>query len=263
MTPAEYIRRKKVYDVALTSEQVEAMSQQFREHAAWIVGQDEAYIIDSYYKAAAGIADGSLSPAEARRAVREALRASGYTPDDSEGWTDMQEGTARQKLILDTNIKKAAGYAWQQAIEGSKAFPAQELVRYGDRRVPRDWPTRWQAAWRELPPDERAKALPGPRMVALTDCAIWRAISRWRDPYPPFDYNSGMDVEPVPYEEAVQLGLLAEDAPVQDDAEAGEDDEPVTFGEAEHRMPQNTACPPDIIALLNFWIQAQQKGGAQ
>lgn len=261
MTPAEYIRRKSIYDVALTSDQVDAMSQQFREQAAWIVGQNEAYIIDAYYKAAAKIAEGSLTPAEARRMVRDVLRAAGYQAEKPGSWTDMQDGTARQKLILDTNIKKAAGYAWHETVKESMAFPAQELVRYGERMVPRDWKARWQEAWKALPADERRKALPGTgRMVALVDCAIWSGISRWHDPYPPFDYNSGMDVEPVDYDEAVELGLLEEEKEPEEVQDEPVEDAPVPeFSSETRQMPQRTVCPPDMLALLEVWIQTQSK----
>lgn len=259
MTPAEYIRRKSIYDVALTSDQVDAMSQQFREQSAWIVGQNEAYIIDVYYKAAAKIAEGSLTPAEARRMVRDALRAAGYQAGKPGSWTDMQDGTARQKLVLDTNIKKAAGYAWRESIKESAAHPAQELVRYGARQVPRDWKARWQEAWKGLPEAERRKALPGTgRMVALVDCGIWRAISRWGDPYPPFDYNSGMDVEPVLYSEAEKLGLLPEEKEEAQE-EPAEDESVPEFSSETRQMPQQTACPPDVLELLEVWIQTQSK----
>lgn len=119
----------------------------------------------------------------------------------------MAGGTARQRLILETNVNKAAGYAWHESVRGDIGNPAQELVRFESARVPRDWKTRWRNAWASLPASERRKALPD-RMIALTECAIWRALSRWGDPYPPFDYNSGMDVVPVDYETAVALGLL-------------------------------------------------------
>lgn len=208
MTPAEYIRRKRIYPVALTTEQVDALSREFREASAWIVGQNEAYIIEAYYRAAAKLAEGKLSATEARRLVRETLRAAGYQPEQPGSWTDMAGGTARQRLILETNVNKAAGYAWHESVRGDVGNPAQELVRFESAREPRDWKTRWRNAWAGLPASERRKALPD-RMIALTDCAIWRAISRWGDPYPPFDYNSGMDVVPVDYETAVALGLPA------------------------------------------------------
>ncbi len=241
MTPEEYIRRKKTYAVALTTEQVDALSQQFREAAAWIVGQDEAYIIEAYYEAAARIASGELSPAEARRLVRETLLAAGYRAEKPGSWTDMAEGTARQKLILDTNVKKAAGYAWHESIKGSVAFPAQRLVRMGARRQPRDWPARWRQAWAALSPEEQRKAHPTD-LVATTDCAIWKGLSRWGDPYPPFDYNSGMDVMPVDFDTANALGILG----------GSHKDESTPYG-VRRELPPGMVLPEVQVEIEN-WI---------
>lgn len=242
MTPAEYIRRKSIYPVALTTEQVDALSQEFREASAWIVGQNEAYIIAAYYRAAAKLAEGTLSAAEARRLVRETLRTAGYQPEQPGSWTDMAGGTARQRLVLETNVNKAAGYAWYESMRGDVGNPAQELVRFEQARDPRDWQTRWRNAWASLPPAEQRKALPH-RMVALTDCAIWRAISRWGDPYPPFDYNSGMDVVPVDYDTTVALGLLQPGEKPGRGQRAG-------FG-CKRELP---AAPPGVNEEISNWI---------
>lgn len=241
MTPEEYIRRKHIYDTALTSEQVDALTQQFREASAWIVGQDEAYIIGTYYEVAARIAEGKLSAAEARRLIRQTLLTAGYRADSPGSWGDMAQGTARQKLVLDTNVKKAAGYAWYESIKGNKAYPAQKLVRMGARRDPRNWPARWRHAWAALPQDERVKAHPT-EMVATTDCAIWRGISRWGDPYPPFDYNSGMDVVPVDFDTANAMGILR----------GSTKDERTLYG-VKKELPQGKV-PPEIEVELQGWI---------
>ena len=206
--------------MALTTEQVDALSQEFREASAWIVGQNEAYIIAEYYRAAAKLAEGKLSATEARRLVRETLRAAGYQPEKPGSWTDMAGGTARQRLILETNVNKAAGYAWHEGVKNSTVLPAQRLVRKGRRRQPRDWQTRWRNAWASLPPEERRKAH-ATEMVALVNCEIWRQLSRWGDPYPPFDYNSGMDVLPVDRESALALGLVPESNVSQDSGASG------------------------------------------
>ncbi|MCH5285252.1 MAG: hypothetical protein J1E42_06595 [Akkermansiaceae bacterium] len=227
MTPAEYIAKKKIYAVALTTEQVDRLSREFREKAAWIVGQDEAHIIDSYYRAAERIASGELTAAEARRMVREALAEAGYQAENPGSWGDLKDGTARQKLILETNVNKAAGYAYYTSMQGSDAYPAQRLVRMGHRKQPRDWQARWMQAYASLPPEEQAKALPT-QMVALMDCKIWEALSRWGDPYPPFDYGSGMDVDAVDYDTAARLGLVPklEDEAVLNRAEDCHSDDP-------------------------------------
>lgn len=250
MTPAEYIRRKKIYDVALTTEQVDRLSREFREASAWIVGQDEANTIKAYYDAAERIASGELSPAEARRAVREALAQAGYQADNPGSWGDLKDGTARQKLILDTNVKKAAGYAWHEAIKGSVSLPAQELVRMGARKQPRDWQARWREAYAALPPDEQAKASPT-EMIALTDCAIWSKLSRWGDPYPPFDYGSGMDVLPVDADKARALGLYDG---IGGETEADDYEEPDTFSAPRERRED---IPDDVWDNLERWIKEQ------
>lgn len=253
MTPAEYIRKKQIYDVALTTQQVDALSRQFREAAAWIVGQDEAYIIDAYYKAAALIAEGRVTPAEARRLVREALAEAGYNAENPGSWNDMKDGTARQKLILDTNEKKAAGYAWYESMRESDAYPAQQLVRVGSRRNPRDWQSRWRNAYAQLPAEEQAKALLSP-MIALTDCRIWQLLSRWGDPYPPFDYGSGMDVDPVDYDTAARLGLV----PPIPDPDAAPPALPQDFAAMGAKLPdaEDRIIPVDLMAALQSWINS-------
>lgn len=47
-------------------------------------------------------------------------------------------------------------------------------------------------------------------MIALKNDPIWEEISEFGLPYAPFDYNSGMDVKDVDYDEAVELGLIDE-----------------------------------------------------
>jgi hypothetical protein len=44
--------------------------------------------------------------------------------------------------------------------------------------------------------------------VALKTSPIWAELSRFGNPYPPFDYGSGMWVEDIGLEEALRLGLV-------------------------------------------------------
>ena len=110
---------------------------------------------------------------------------------------------ARANVIIDTNAGMAAGYATaiQSNSYGARlAFPAQELVRIEERQVPRSWQNIWRS--------HGGKIYPGGRMIALKEDPIWSAISRFGNPYPPFDYNSGMGVDDVSYDEALKLGVL-------------------------------------------------------
>lgn len=51
--------------------------------------------------------------------------------------------------------------------------------------------------------------------IALLTSPIWRKLSRFDLPYPPYDYNSGMGVDPVDYEEAQRHGLVIPEATIE------------------------------------------------
>ena len=87
-------------------------------------------------------------------------------------------------------------------MQAANQSSAQELVRVEARDEERDWAGIWHA---------HGGAFYDGRMVALKGDPVWVAISRFGLPYPPFDYNSGMGVEDVAHDEAVALGLIAED----------------------------------------------------
>ena len=78
------------------------------------------------------------------------------------------------------------------------AFPCLELIRVSQRMVPRPWRERWKEAG--------GKLYDG-RMIALRNDPIWRKISRFGSPVPPFDFNSGMGLEEVNRFEAEALGV--------------------------------------------------------
>ena len=131
------------------------------------------------------------------RAARESGIAQG-----TERLTD-PGSMSRANVIIDTNAGMAAGYATaiQSNSYGARlAFPAQELVRIEERQVPRSWQNIWRS--------HGGKIYPGGRMIALKEDPIWSAISRFGTPYPPFDFNSGMGVDDVSYEEALKLGVI-------------------------------------------------------
>ncbi len=94
------------------------------------------------------------------------------------------------------------------------AEPAWKLLRFGQRRVPRDWLQRWKAAgdatgWVGAIRDSDV-------MVALKNSPIWQAlgdgVGDYNDtlgnPYPPFAFSSGMDWSGVRRDECIKLGLI-------------------------------------------------------
>lgn len=145
--------------------------------------------------------DGALtSRAEVVSAIMRAARDSGIA-GGSNRITD-PGSEARANVIIDTNAGMAAGYAQAEMSNtyGARlAFPAQELVRIEDREKKRDWQRRWL---------DNGGHLYNGRMIALKGDPVWTAISRFGTPYPPFDYNSGMGVDDVSYDEAVALGVI-------------------------------------------------------
>ena len=89
---------------------------------------------------------------------------------------------------------------------------AWRLVRAGAPKEPRDWRVRWDNAWAAVGGEGAHRT----EFVALKNSPIWEALGEYGDDStgsdcPPFAYNSTMDWEDVPREEAVALGLLGED----------------------------------------------------
>lgn len=156
--------------------------------------------------------------ATVRAEIKQLLQRIGYDPGAKAGGIQDLSSDGRINLQIRMNVESAQGYA--QFLQGQSAgaidaFPAQELFRAEDREEPRNWPTRWMQAGGQI--------FNG-RMIALKNDPIWSAISAFENPFPPFDYNSGMWVRDVSREEAIALGLLGENetiAPVVADYNAG------------------------------------------
>jgi len=137
--------------------------------------------------------------------------------DTGTGNADIRNPAAERRvaLIVDTNRAQAQGYArFKRSSSGGAllAFPAQELVRVRNSKVKRDWSGRWKAAGGPPPVSGR--------LIALKSDPVWAKLSRFGQPYPPFDFNSGMGVKDISRREALALGVLTPDQtqpdPVQD-----------------------------------------------
>jgi hypothetical protein len=173
-----------------------------------------------------GILDGQLSDSEARTNIRSVLAATGYRPPAGrEGGLLDHTSRTRLDLILTQNVRAARGYGkWAADMDPDllDVWPAQELVRVMARKAPRgDWQTRWE---------EAGGTLVEGRMAALKTSPVWASLSRFGQPFPPYDYGSGMGVRDVRRDEAERLGLIGPDDTLTP--------EPVPFPDmAEARMP--------------------------
>ena len=148
--------------------------------------------------------------------MRRELSSTGYQRGDARrGSLRDLKSTARLGLIWDMNLSQAAGYArWKMDMmpEGLANEPAYELVRIKAKVEIRPWPLVWEdhggkfhgAPGKDYP---NAKG----RMIALKTDPIWRFISRFKTPWPPFDWGSGMGLMGIDRDEAEALGLLTAD----------------------------------------------------
>lgn len=154
-----------------------------------------------------------------RLQIRELLDVNSYTPSpDDAGTIKDLSSDARINLVVDMNVAEAQAYGHllQNADpDFADAFPAQELVRIGDRKEPRDWAVRWQSAAAEAGDETAARVQRTTgRMVARKDSPIWEKLSVFGRAWPPFDYGSGMGLEDTTREDAMALGVIDRDTQV-------------------------------------------------
>lgn len=183
---------------------------ELRERAFFSAGVQNAGFLERASTAVDELLAGTTDRATQRAGLRQMLAQLQVFPDAErdDALTDLTSD-ARLNLILDTNLEMAQGYGqWKQGQDEAvlDQWPAQELIRARDSKVPRDWAQRWSDA---------GGRFFGGRMIALKNDPIWTRISRFGLPYPPFDFNSGMDVQDIDRTEAVALGLISRDARVQ------------------------------------------------
>ena len=210
MTPDEFILRKSLVAAGLSSDKWAELSAGIRDRAFFSSRVESIRFLDTCRTRIAELlanarnADGAkTSRAQVVSDIMRAARESGISTG-TERLSD-PGSEARANVIIDTNAGMAAGYVQAEIANtyGARlAFPAQELLRIEEREKPRDWRRRWAAAGGHLYAG---------RMVALKGDPVWVAISRFGVPYPPFDFNSGMGVDDISFDEAVALGVINAD----------------------------------------------------
>ncbi|MDD2763484.1 MAG: hypothetical protein PHE83_05860 [Opitutaceae bacterium] len=189
-----------------------------RERAFFSAGVTKAEFLQ---RASAGIDEllaGKTDRATQRAGLKQLLQQLGYQPHGGHEGTLLDlSSDARLNLILDTNLELAQGYG--HFAEGQNPaildqWPAQELVRvanFGSTHQ-RDWAERWVQAGGQFF---------GGRMIALKDDEVWNQLGNsdlfddgLDTPYPPFAFNSGMDVQDVDRDTAIAIGLIDRDTQV-------------------------------------------------
>jgi len=239
-------RAKKLLPTTLGSKELSALAPAIRERAMFSARVTNTQFLSKADKLINGIVSPTsstgpgarkspLSRIEARAELQNYLDSIQYkAPKASgpEGPTprrgkagSLQDLSSNRRidLIVDTNVKMAHGFG-QHAIANDPdiidAIPCQELYRLGNRKVPRDWVTRWTAAGGKIY---------GGRMIARKDSSVWTSISRFGSAYPPFDFNSGMWTREIFRREAEELGVITNRDVIKPDTRNFNDNVEATF----------------------------------
>lgn len=178
-----------------------------RERAVFSAGVVNVEFLQRVDDSVNDLLTGTVDRATKRVQLKQLLGSLGDDSIDNTDLTDLRSD-ARLNLILDTQLNQAFGYGhWQQGQQADilDQWPAQELIRVQDAEVPRDWSARWAEAGGQFF---------GDRMIALKNDPIWTKISRFGTPYPPFDFQSGMDVVDVDRDTAIEAGLIDENTEI-------------------------------------------------
>lgn len=104
---------------------------------------------------------------------------------------DVNEGLLRNWRLCDSGQDK-----WTR--DCGEFWPALELVAFRKLQFPRDWQADWVAAG--------GKVFDG-HMVARKDDSVWRRLSDFGFPFPPFSLDRAMWVEDVSRDEARDFGI--------------------------------------------------------
>lgn len=163
---------------------------------------------------------GDIGEGQARTALYETLDALGYTPEggfpgDAGQVPPAVRGTLqdlrsfrRMDLIVRTQLDLMTGAGEQfrgHQPERLAQFPAWELVRVSEARVPRDWPSRFAISGGKIS---------GSRMIALKGDPVWGELGSYGNfqdalgvDHPPFAFNSGMGWREISLAEVEQLDI--------------------------------------------------------
>lgn len=225
-------RAKALLPTSLSSRELDALAPELREQSLYSARTNSLQHLSRIDSIIGKMVDptgergDSWDPSRARIAIRESLEQIGYDPADINAIPGSLKDLGSERrinLILDTNVKMARGYGnWTQGQDPAvlDQWPGSELVRHEGRTQERtDWPARFIAA---------GATLHGGRMIALKDDPVWKRLSRFGLPYPPFDYNSGMGLDDVDRDECMRLRLIDRDRQLTPQARPFHDNPPLS-----------------------------------
>jgi len=262
-TPVDFIpaiktiTEKKLLPTSLSSAEINELNDEFDIRGLFSARTLSAQLLSGYQDELKELASGQINQATARVQIKDLIDELGgmESADYQDAGTIKDLGSnSRIALVLRTNLDMARGFGQyaEGMTEGAfQAYPALELIRVEERNVPRDWEEIWDDAAEELGDQTRAtSAEETGRMVAAKGDPIWLAISDFNQPWPPFKFNSGMGVEDVDYQDAMDLGVIDED-------EIPEQPEALDFNEGVESSVAEMA--PEIVKVLGEGLEGIAK----
>lgn len=204
-------RARGILPTSMTSAQIAQMDAAIKRRSIMSATVESVRVLQGLGSGVDAVLNGDASAREVREQLLD-LHAALGTPAGPGKPGTVQDVTSvrRADLQVRTLVDTAHGLGWQvQGMEPEvlDAYPAQELVRFITPKVKaRDWSARWAKA---------GGRFIGRRMVALKTDEIWARLGdpsifpdALGNPYPPFAFNSGMDVQDIERTEAEALGLI-------------------------------------------------------
>lgn len=160
-------------------------------------------------------------------------------------------------LIYDMQNQQAAGYARWKLDNDADALAILPAWRLGGStaKTPRST-SEWMARWTEAGMSVGWIGASASEMVALKTSPIWRALSRFGTPWPPFDFGSTRELEDVWRDEAERLGLVEPDERLE--PTAGKD-----FNDALEASASEISAPQMRYLQDSFGDQVQWKKDEQ
>ena len=212
MSPTDIILRKALVASGLNTAGWSTIQAGISNRSFFLSQVNQAKIVYAMRQNVAALVGSGKSPSEVRRDLRAYLDSIGYDAGDSRGTIKDLTTKARLDVMMKTNADQAKGYVShiRATTTGAiLAFPAYELVRVQQRKLPRNWDARWMNAAKAVGFEGVSRDLS--KKIALKTSPIWSQLSRFGNPFPPFDFNSGMGVRDVPKSVCREIGLLGKD----------------------------------------------------
>lgn len=205
----------------MDSEELSMLPRELRERSFFMSTVVDAEILDRFRMATEDFVAGKKDRNTLYKELYFWLEQKGYNPPSGKagGLKDLMS-LRRISVVLNTNRDMARGHAqWVRRQKTLRVFPARQLVRVSDRIEKRQWPSVWIAAMDRLGDRTLAKRIEKPGgvpndpishwiLVAPVNDPIWIEISAFQQPYPPYDWGSGVGDKDVPLAQAKEWGVV-------------------------------------------------------